>query len=89
MTEFTPSDVGSDFPDVGDQVRFLGVNGYDFELAVALETFAPNQILTVSDYSIGGWSSTLSFEEFPGKYWNSVMFERLSSADELREALAQ
>ena len=57
----------------GTKVKFLGCNGYEFELQEAMKTFVPGEILTVDNIEVGGWSSSAEFEEFPGR-WNTVMF---------------
>jgi len=37
--------------------------------------FVEGDVATVRTINIGGWSSTLEFEQFPGKTFNSVCFE--------------
>jgi hypothetical protein len=32
-------------------------------------------VVTVKKFDLGGWCSSITFEELPGK-WNSVMFAR-------------
>lgn len=60
----------------GSKVRFLGKNGYDYELRRALESLTESQVLTVKSASIGSWSSEYRFEEIDGT-WNTAMFERI------------
>lgn len=60
----------------GDKVRFLGRNGYDGELQRAKDIFWTDKTYTVAGVSVGGWSSTYTFEEVGGS-WNTVMFERI------------
>lgn len=59
----------------GRKVRFLNNNGYDSERERASRYFKEGQILTVKDIYVGSWSSDVEFIEFPGKEFNTVMFE--------------
>lgn len=59
----------------GHKVRFLDRNGYDNELTEARNLFVKDQILTVDHTEVGSWRTSVVFEEYPGKYFNSVMFE--------------
>lgn len=61
---------------IGDDIRFLGKNGYDFELEKAKLYF--NEALTyqVADIRIGNSHSVIKIVGFDS-WWNSVMFERL------------
>ena len=61
------------FPDPGDKMIFLNRNGYDAERERAAEAFETGQEYTVKSIDIGGWSSSICFEEVHGA-WNSVMF---------------
>lgn len=55
----------------GETVRFLGKNGYDFELAEALEVLTPGALYTVRSVEVGPWSSVVVLDE--GSF-NTVMF---------------
>ena len=59
----------------GAKVYFLGKNGYDSQLKLAMEIFEVSQELTVNRIDVGGWSSSVEFQEYPGKWFNTVMFE--------------
>ena len=58
----------------GTVVYFLDENGYDSEREHAREHLVKGQVLTVSEIDVGGWSSSVEFEELPGKWFNTVMF---------------
>ena len=58
----------------GTIVYYLDLNGYDGDREYARKFFAVGQKLTVRDSDIGGFRTELEFEEFPGKWFNSVMF---------------
>jgi hypothetical protein len=51
------------------------------DLTEARKHFIKDQILTVRDFHLGDWNSTIAFEEFGG-HFNSVMFERVEISDE-------
>jgi|LakMenEpi03Aug12_release.lakeMendotaPanAssembly.Ray.scaffolds.fasta_scaffold5288769_1 hypothetical protein len=59
----------------GVEVTFSGRNGYEAELARAQTIFTVGQVLTVKAIEVGGWSTSVQFEECPNKWFNSVMFE--------------
>jgi len=63
------------WPEPGDKMQFLDRNGYDVELEAARKVFTKGQVVTVKKFDLGGWCSSITFEELPGK-WNSVMFAR-------------
>jgi hypothetical protein len=58
----------------GTVVYFLGKNGHDFEREAAQKLFKTDQALTVEDTDVGSWSSSVTFKELPGKWFNTVMF---------------
>ena len=58
----------------GTVVYFLDENGYDSERERAREHLVKGQVLTVSEIDVGVWSSSVEFEELPGKWFNTVMF---------------
>lgn len=58
----------------GTTVYFLDENGYDCQRMQAAEIFTRGQALTVKRIDIGNWSSSVEFEELPGKWFNTVMF---------------
>jgi hypothetical protein len=68
---------GRTFPEAGDEVVFNDTNGYDSQREEALKYFTKDQILKVKNIEIGNFSSSIEFEEAPGKRFNSVMFEPL------------
>lgn len=62
------------FPGAGDKVRFIGRNGYDFELVQAMIEFEVGEIVTVAKTCIGGFKSSYRFEGRNDSF-NTVMFE--------------
>jgi len=64
----------------GENVRFLGCNGYPAELKEALSWFAPNEVLTVEACNISGWSSSYRFVG-RSRLWNTVMFAPASAIE--------
>lgn len=58
----------------GTTVYFLNENGYDSQREEAAEIFTQGQALTVKRIDVGNWSSSVEFEELPGKWFNTVMF---------------
>jgi len=73
VAEGEPSRIAG-WPWKGDIMRFLGQNGYDYQLEAAKKVFDQNGSYEVADIDVGDWSSTISFVGIPGR-WNSVMFE--------------
>jgi len=63
-----------EWPKAGDRMRFLSRNGYENELKAAQAKIKEGEILTVSKFHLGGWHSSIEFEELTGRF-NSVMFE--------------
>ena len=72
----------SDESPIGRQVVFLGKNGYEKELEQTKKLFSENQILTVKEIYVGRSSSTVEFQELPGKEFNTVMFGDLNQTEE-------
>lgn len=62
-------------PPKGRKVRFLNDNGREFEREVANQLIEEGEILTVKEIFVGTSSSTVEFMEYPGKEFNTVMFE--------------
>lgn len=58
----------------GTTVYFLDQNGYDSERETARKYFIEGEILTVKGINVGSWSSSVEFNELPGKWFNTVMF---------------
>lgn len=65
----------------GTKVKFLGRNGYDFQLKDACKIFETGQILTVRDINVSEFSSTVVFEEYPERSFNVVMFGKVGKDD--------
>lgn len=65
------------WPQKGDKMRFINRNGYPRDLEVARLKIQEGQILTVREFHLGDWNSTILFEEVSGHH-NSVMFEPVS-----------
>ena len=62
-------------PPKGRKVRFLNDNGRDFEREIANQLIEEGEILTVKEIFVGTYRSTVEFVEYPGKEFNTVMFE--------------
>lgn len=58
----------------GTKVTFIDENGYDFDREQARKYFTKGQVLTVKRIDVESWSSSVTFEELPGKWFNTVMF---------------
>jgi hypothetical protein len=58
----------------GTTVYFLDKNGYDSQREDARQYFTKGQALTVANIDVGSSSSTVTFKELPGKWFNTVMF---------------
>jgi hypothetical protein len=69
----------SRWPKSGDQMRFLGENGYDYQLQAALNVFEIGEVVTVEDIKIGSWEHSIQFREHAGR-WNGVMFQLHAAA---------
>jgi hypothetical protein len=61
----------------GTKVRYLAKNGYEGERKFANTILSEGQILTVAETDVGGWRTTVYFEEYPRCGFNSVMFEEV------------
>lgn len=59
----------------GAKVRYLAKNGYDHDAAEASKILQKDSIYTVESTTVHNWSSDVHLKEFPGKSFNSVMFE--------------
>ncbi|MFU1797634.1 hypothetical protein ACM1RC_27470 [Paenibacillus azoreducens] len=60
----------------GDKVRFLNRNGHDREPAEACDIgLVQDGVYTVERTEVGGWLTDVFLKEFPGRAFNSVMFE--------------
>lgn len=60
----------------GSKVSFLNKNGYDRDLTYANEAgLKEGEVYTVLETEVGSWSSSVSLLEFPGKSFNTVMFD--------------
>jgi len=62
----------------GKKVKFLGRNGRGYELIYAKKIFELNQILTVKEIFIDDRFATVEFMEYPGLFFNTVMFKDLT-----------
>lgn len=58
----------------GTVVYFLDQNGYESQREDARGYFTKGQALTISNIDVDSWSSTVTFKELPGKWFNTVMF---------------
>jgi len=59
----------------GHKVRFLGKNGYDYELEQAMKVLEVNKEYTVERTEVHDWSTTVYLIEVPNVGFNSVQFE--------------
>ncbi len=75
MNSFGTERYMSDKPPSGRKVKFLGKNGYNYELSYAKKLFNEGVILTVREIYVYGFSSLVEFVEFPSEKFNTVMFE--------------
>lgn len=75
---------GSVMAKAGDQVRYLGKNGYDWEREEAGKRFKVGELLAVERISVGHSSSRYYFKDVPS-YYNAVMFETVRAEDAAAE----
>ncbi len=66
------------WPEKGTRLRFLGQNGYDFQLQEALRVLSAGAVYTCSDCRVGDWEHSVALEGVPGRF-NGVMFEIVSA----------
>lgn len=59
------------------KVRFLNKNGCDSERAEARSLMEPGTICTVRCVEVEDWRSEVCFEEYPHRWFNTVMFENV------------
>ena len=59
----------------GDKIRFLNRKGHDWQLKEASELLKEGEVYTVDHADVHGWSTDVYLQEFPGRSFNSVMFE--------------
>lgn len=76
--QYTPMDISAK---PGTKVRFTGYGGYDTQQANARKYIHVGDILTVKRIEVGGWSSSVCFDEWPHNQFNTVMFEEVQDAD--------
>ena len=62
------------WPEAGDFMRFLGKNGYDFELQRAITVFTVGDEYEVEDCKVHSWSHAIKLKGIDGR-WNGVMFD--------------
>lgn len=58
-------------------VKFLAVNGYDGEPEAASKFLEKDKVYLASRISISSSYSTVELESFPGKWFNTVMFDNV------------
>lgn len=63
------------WPAKGDKMKFMGQNGYEFELREALNKFEVGKEYEVESCNVQSWSHSIKFDSMEGWY-NGVMFER-------------
>jgi len=59
----------------GTKIIFLGRNGRDMHLEIAKKILTPRKTYTVKETNVYGWYTDVVLKEFPGRKFNSVMFE--------------
>ena len=69
------------WPRQGDWMRFLGQNGYEHELAAAMQVFKVGHEYEVVDCEVGSWHHSVAFVGIPGRF-NGVMFEATHTGGE-------
>lgn len=67
----------------GEKMRFTGHGGYPSDQEHARKYLTLDGVYTVSTLDVGEWSSSVEFEEFPGKKFNTVMFTATLSSGKL------
>lgn len=60
-----------------ERVRFIGHGGYEWQQQEARKHLKVGETYTVESMDVGDWSSSVSLAEYPGKQFNSVMFENV------------
>jgi hypothetical protein len=66
------------YSEEGTKVRFRNKGGYDSEPKNAVKArLVEGEIYTVNFTNVGGWSSDVILKEFPGRRFNTVMFEEV------------
>lgn len=68
------------WPAKGDRMKFLGVNGYPFELEAAKKIFTAGNIYRVHACNVESWSHSIQFDDVKG-WFNGVMFERVAEPE--------
>jgi hypothetical protein len=66
--------VSKPWPAKGDKMVFLDRNGYDVERETARRVMQEGDVLTVKEFRLAAFSSSIVFEEVNGRF-NSVMFD--------------
>lgn len=61
----------------GDSVRFLPNGGRESEHRLAETMLIIGEVYTVKRLKVYGWSSDVILKEFPGKEFNTCMFENV------------
>lgn len=71
------------WPAKGDKMKFLGKNGYEFELRDAMNKFLVGEDYEVEKCNVQAWSHSVKFVGREGWY-NGVMFDLLPHSSGLR-----
>lgn len=61
----------------GTKVIFTGNGGYAYDNECARSLIKVGQELTVKRINVDNWISHVEFEEIPGKFFNTVMFDEV------------
>jgi hypothetical protein len=61
----------------GGRIRYIGVNGHDYDIVYANKFLEKGCTYTVDYVDINDWVSYVFLKEFPGKAFNTVMFDNI------------
>ena len=61
----------------GQQVRYTDQEGFESDRIHARKYLNAEEIYTIDYIKVGSWNSTIYLKEWPGKGFNSVMFEEV------------
>jgi len=69
----------------GEKVIFTGKNGHSWQQKKARIVLDVGKEYTIESLSVGGFSSEVYLQEFPGVGFNSVMFENITDPKEVTD----
>lgn len=65
------------YSEKGTKVVYTGQGGYDSDKEHAKKYLTEGSLYTIHSTDVGSWHTWIQLEEFPGKTFNSVMFDNL------------